>query len=36
MQLEMIEKRITADPKVTTTSDLGYKEQLDIKLNEIE
>jgi len=34
--LDNIEKRITTNPKVTKTNELGYKEQLDLTLNEIE
>lgn len=34
-QLESIEKRITTNPRITQTNDLGYKEQLDFKLNEL-
>lgn len=34
-QLESIEKRITTNPRITKTNDLGYKEQLDFKLNEL-
>ena len=36
MQLDTIEKRVTVDAKVTSTNDLGYKEQLQFKLNEAE
>lgn len=35
-QLENIENRITTNPRITRTNELGYKEQLDLKLNEIE
>lgn len=35
-QVENIEKRISTDAKVTTTDELGYKEQLRLKLNEAE
>lgn len=34
-KLDMLEKKITTNPKVTRTNDLGYKENLDLKLNEI-
>jgi hypothetical protein len=36
MQLDTIEKRVTVDSKVTSTNELGYKEQLQFKLNEAE
>lgn len=35
-QLDSIENRITTNPRVTKTNELGYKEQLDLKLNEVE
>ncbi len=35
-QLEAIEKRISADAKVTTTNEFGHKEHLRLKLNEAE
>lgn len=34
LQLDTIERKITTNPRVTKTNDLGYKEQLDFKLNE--
>lgn len=35
MQIENIEKKISTDVKVTTTNELGYKEQLRFNLNEV-
>ena len=35
VQLDSIEKRVTTNPRLTQTNELGYKEQLDFKLNEI-
>ncbi len=34
-KLDMLEKKVTTNPKVTITNELGYKENLDLKLNEI-
>lgn len=36
MQLESLERKITTDPKITQTNELGYKEQLTLNLYEIE
>lgn len=35
-QVESIEKRISTDAKITQTNELGYKEQLRLKLSEAE
>lgn len=34
-KLDMLEKKVSTNPKVTITNDLGYKQNLDLKLNEI-
>ncbi len=35
-QVEVIEKRISTDAKITTTDEMGYKEKLRLKLSEAE
>ena len=35
MQVDKIENKIKTNARVTVTNDLGYKENLDLKLNEI-
>jgi hypothetical protein len=35
LQLEQIEKKMSADAKVTKTDEMGYKEHLRLKLNEL-
>lgn len=35
-QLENIEKRIITNPRISQTNSLGYKEQVDFKLNELD
>lgn len=35
-QLEAIEKKVSADAKVTTTNEFGHKEHLRLKLSEVE
>ena len=35
-QIEMIEKRVKTDPKISSTNELGYKEQLILNLYEID
>lgn len=34
-KLDLLEKKVSTNPKVTITNDLGYKQNLDLKLNEI-
>jgi transcriptional regulator len=34
-QIDTIERNIKTNPRVTTTNELGYKEHLDFKLNEL-
>lgn len=36
LQIDKIERTVSADPKVTLTTEYGTKEKLSIKLNEIE
>jgi len=36
VQLEQLERKTVTDPKVTTTNELGYKEQLKLNLYEID
>lgn len=34
LQLDSIERKVNTNPRVTKTNELGYKENLDFKLNE--